>query len=225
LIWRRWPVVLSSLFSAGLQEKVDVSRLKLPTGQGLTKRRQPQNRSQYCRHGSVAQLSLVVKDEILQFASLNCHQDNSMDRVDRSDYTVPPWLQVQGTSRARRDTDSATQASFFVNPSQLPFGFTGIIGGDKRHGFHGTNLHALATSVTEIELAAGYEVGRVNWIEQAEPSGSNHRLATTSTAVADEGDSRLDVVTKLDQSPTSCLLQQVQCFPHFHWPGDTVSYE
>src|ERR1035441_10680051 len=94
--------------------------------------------------------SLIVKDEVLEFAALNGHDNRAMSGIHGRDHAVPPLLQPDSLLAAHPSAQAATETDLFVDLSFLAFVVVRVSRRNHAHRFYRTDVgtfHAAGTFV------------------------------------------------------------------------------
>ena len=167
-----------------LAERGKISRPNLLAGQSSFDRRQFQDHAEHSRQGSVTPKNLIVENQVLQFAPLDCHQNNFVRRVNRSNNATGARLYGQGPDFTVTGTDAAAKAELFVD--NRPLAAEAIIGLRLQSDNFNRAHHQAKATTAAIGLHPGQIVAGVHRVFMAEALGDQHRLTATGTTVANE---------------------------------------
>src|ERR1035437_690567 len=166
--------------------------------------------------------SLIVKDEILEFAALNRHDNGAMSGIHGRDHALPPLLQPDGLLVANPSAHAATETDLFVDLSFLAFVVARVSRRNHAHRFYRADVGTFHAAGTFVLGDGGQEVGGADGSENGEPFGGQHSFATTSTAVADEGHALAHVLPELHQVAIAGPSKQIVTFDLIHAADDAM---
>jgi len=141
--------------------------------------------------------SLIVEDEVLEFAALNGHYHRTMSRIHWCDHALTPLFEPDSLLVADPSAHPTAETDIFTDLGFLAFVLQRVSRGNHAHRFNRTSFGAFHAAGTFGLGDYGQEVGGADGSENSEPLSSQHSLATASTAVADEGDALAHVLTEL----------------------------